>query len=267
MSNKLFSIITISFNQARYLEECILSIAAQGEPVEHIIIDGGSTDESLEVIRKYEDKITYWISENDKGPANALNKGLAKATGTFIGYINSDDYLLPGALSAVRKIIDQNPGYDVYYGSGLIVDANGKSKQTVHPTKWNLGVYRSGLSIMFQQSEFIRRSALKEMQFNESNTTHWDGELLVDLSLQGALFYRFKNIVSAFRIHEESISGGIHGIEGSTKYQVQLNTVNERIDKLRPGLIKFKPFWMLWLFMVDTKLMSSRIWRSIFKFT
>ena len=262
--SKFFTIITVSYNQAEYLEECILSIASQSEDVEHIIIDGGSTDHSVEVIKKYERNIAYWISERDNGPANALNKGLEKATGEFIGYINSDDFLLSGALKVVRQTIEQHPGFDVYYGAGIIVDAKGNKIQTVRPTKWNIGVYRTGLSVMFQQSEFIRRVTLGSLRFNEKNTTHWDGELLVDLTLRGALFCRFNEVVSAFRIHSQSISGGVQGTSGLARYKDQVERVKRKIDEAKPGLIKSRIYWLLWLSTRDTRLMGSRLLKWIF---
>ena len=86
------TIVTPSFNQGRFLEETILSVLNQGyQPLEYMIIDGGSTDESVEIIKRYEDKIDYWVSEKDRGQVHALNKGLERATGDVFAFINSDD--------------------------------------------------------------------------------------------------------------------------------------------------------------------------------
>jgi glycosyltransferase involved in cell wall biosynthesis len=101
MSLKL-SIITPSFNQGRFLEETIMSVLNQGyEPLEYIVIDGGSTDESVSIIQRYEDKLAYWISEKDRGQVHAINKGIEHATGDLLAFINSDDVYLPGAFNAV----------------------------------------------------------------------------------------------------------------------------------------------------------------------
>lgn len=257
--NKPFTIITVSFNQAQYLEQCITSILDQNEPVEYIIMDGGSTDGSIEIIRKYEDRISYWISEKDNGPANALNKGITRATGEFVGYINSDDYLLPGALKTLRKVMEANPGYDVYYGSGIVNNESQHTTTYVHPTLWHVGVYRAGLSVMFQQANFIRRSFLGDtIRFNERNTTHWDGELLVDLALAKAKFFRFKDVISAFRIHGLSISGGAQGASGYSRYEEQRIWVSQKIDSHYPDLQKSKTYWMIWLFINDTITMIKR---------
>ena len=95
------SIVTPSYNQGQFIEETIRSILLQGYPdLEYIIIDGGSTDQSVEIIKKYEPWLTYWVSEKDRGQAHAINKGFARVSGEIGGYLNSDDFYLPNALSA-----------------------------------------------------------------------------------------------------------------------------------------------------------------------
>ncbi|MEI9912662.1 MAG: glycosyltransferase family 2 protein [Bacteroidota bacterium] len=104
------TIITPSFNQGRFIEETILSVIEQGYPnLEYIIMDGGSKDETVEVIKKYNSRISYWVSEKDNGQSDAINKGLHKATGDIINWINSDDQLVPGSLWIIAQHFIDNP--------------------------------------------------------------------------------------------------------------------------------------------------------------
>ena len=120
------SIITPSYNQGEYIEKTIKSILSQEYPnLEYIIIDGGSTDNTIEIIKKYENDITYWVSEPDKGQTDALKKGFSMATGDFFLWVNSDDYLLP---DAINKFVDahiKNPSADLIVGLGRRSDPNG----------------------------------------------------------------------------------------------------------------------------------------------
>lgn len=121
------SIITPSFNQAKYIEETILSVREQNYPhIEHIVIDGGSTDGTLDILRKYEDKLT-WISEKDRGQADAINKGFRRATGDILGWVNSDDMYVPGAIQAVVEHFQAHPEDSFIYGDAEALDESGKS--------------------------------------------------------------------------------------------------------------------------------------------
>jgi glycosyltransferase involved in cell wall biosynthesis len=120
------SIITPSFNQAQYLEQTIESILSQKYPnLEYIVIDGGSTDGSAEIIRRYGPHLTYWVSELDKGQTDAINKGLRRATGEILAYLNSDDYYVPGAFKAVADHFRSRPESDLIHGRCRFVDQVG----------------------------------------------------------------------------------------------------------------------------------------------
>ena len=120
------SIITPTLNQAEFIEQTISSVLGQGYPdLEYIIIDGGSTDGTVDLIRKHEGQLAYWVSEKDAGQSNAINKGLKRATGDIIAYINSDDYYLDGAFKRVADAYRENPGIDLWHGRCRIVDQFG----------------------------------------------------------------------------------------------------------------------------------------------
>ena len=109
MTRPKLTIITPSFNQAAFLERTLLSVLDQGyEPLEYIVVDGGSTDGSVEIIKAYEHRLAWWVSEQDRGQTHALNKGLARATGEVVAYINSDDYYLPGAFDGAIAALERS---------------------------------------------------------------------------------------------------------------------------------------------------------------
>jgi glycosyltransferase involved in cell wall biosynthesis len=120
------SIVTPSYNQGQFIEETIRSILLQGYPnLEYIIVDGGSTDGTVEIIRKYERHLAYWVSEKDRGQSHAISKGMARATGQIRAYLNSDDTYLPGALASVADRATKQPAADLIHGRCRISDENG----------------------------------------------------------------------------------------------------------------------------------------------
>ena len=128
------SIFTPSYNQGRFLEETIRSVLLQNYPdLEYFVIDGGSTDESVDVIRKYEPWITYWISEKDRGQSHAINKGFAKATGALFTWINSDDFLAPNGIARLVMLAQQQPEASAWVGACSLVDESGRMKSTALP--------------------------------------------------------------------------------------------------------------------------------------
>ncbi len=121
------SIVTPSFNQGQFLEETILSVLNQGYPnLEYIIMDGGSTDGSVDIIRKYQNRLTYWVSEPDNGQADAIYRGFERATGAILAWLNSDDYYLPGALLAIGEFFAIHPKAELVIGNSIVVDGDGR---------------------------------------------------------------------------------------------------------------------------------------------
>lgn len=155
------SIVTPSYNQGQFIEETIRSVLLQGYPnLEYIIIDGGSTDNSVEIIRKYEPWLHYWISEPDNGQSEALNKGFSKATGEIIGWLNSDDLYAPGAVAAGTDSLSQYPEAAFVYGDWLFVDEF--SDEIIYKPTRQVSVRDLLLEgcLIPQQSTFFRRSIL-----------------------------------------------------------------------------------------------------------
>lgn len=158
----LVSIITPSYNQAAYLEQTITSVLGQDRAeIEYIVIDGGSTDGSVDIIKKYSSRLAYWVSEKDKGQAEAINKGFAKATGEIIAWLNSDDYYLAGAVAAAVRVFEQNPDVVLVYGNMLSVDEHGKTFNTLKYKQLTLEDLLC-FQIIGQPAVFMRRSALQQ---------------------------------------------------------------------------------------------------------
>ena len=155
------SVAIPSFNQGQYIEDTITSILDQGYPdVELFVFDGGSTDTTVDVLKKYERHLAFWVSEKDKGQTDAINKGLRRATGQIVAYLNSDDFFLPNALNYVAQAYLAHPNAGLYTGNGIIVDGR---KEKPRPYMRQIGyTYESllrGSCYLLQPSTFINRKA------------------------------------------------------------------------------------------------------------
>ena len=203
------SIVTLSYNQGRFIEDAIRSVLLQGYPnLEYIIIDGGSTDDSVEVIRKYEDKLAYWSSEPDRGPAAALNKGFQVATGEIFGFLNADDLYLTGSLHTIANLFGIHSSVDVLYGDGYMTDESGRLREPIYSDRWNLWRMAYGSCVLVQPATFFRKQAfLKTNGFGEEFSSTWDAGLWADLALSGAVFHHARESLGIFRLHSDSITG------------------------------------------------------------
>ncbi len=158
------SVITPSYNQGKYLKNTIDSVLSQNYPnLEYIVVDGDSTDNTLDILKKYGRKIK-WLSEKDKGQTDAINKGLRMSKGNIISYLNSDDTYEPGVLHKVAKIFTNNPGYKIIYGKGRHIDESGKVIEDYHNALTNNEFLKATCDIC-QPATFWRKDLLKKIGF------------------------------------------------------------------------------------------------------
>jgi glycosyltransferase involved in cell wall biosynthesis len=199
-----FSIITPSFNQGRFLPECVESVLAQSVvEVEHLVIDAGSTDDTLEVLSRYPH--LQWTSEPDAGMSDGINKGFLKATGDWLMWLNCDDALLPGALAKVAEFIAEYPGADVVHGDCIYVKEDGTPLRRKYDTpvdEWDLlfvGCCIPSTSTFYRR-EIIDAGQLLDVDYR--NCMDW--EYYLRLMRLGYRFAYVPEAIARFRWHEES---------------------------------------------------------------
>jgi glycosyltransferase involved in cell wall biosynthesis len=198
--------VTPSLNQAKYLEQTIRSVLLQGYPnLEYLVMDGGSTDGSVDIIRKYQPHLAYWESSPDGGQASAIKTGFQKAHGEILGFVNSDDLLLPGALATVGRFFAQNQGVNLLIGRSVIIDAEG---HILHPVMGLAPTYHSllfwGSGGFNQPASFWRREAFFSAgSFDSSLDFSFDYDMYLRLTRhQTARSINF--YLAAFRRHSAS---------------------------------------------------------------
>jgi glycosyltransferase involved in cell wall biosynthesis len=208
-SKPLVSIIIPSFNQSRFIEETLESVISQDYPnIELIVIDGGSTDGSVEIIKRYADKIDYWESEKDRGQSHAINKGYEKSTGQIVNWLCSDDVLFPGVVTKIVDAFEQNPEACGVFGSAVFTNAN---SEVIAPLPVSYGGFNELLrfwgfkSDLNQPSCYFRRSLIEKAGYYLNEDYHhamdydfWcrslKGQVLIDLGIP----------IATFRRHEEA---------------------------------------------------------------
>ncbi|MDK3157457.1 glycosyltransferase family 2 protein [Kamptonema cortianum] len=199
------SIITPSYNQGQFIEETIRSILLQGYPnLEYILIDGGSTDNTIEILKRYEPYFSYWVSEPDAGQSDAINKGFHKTTGELIAWQNSDDYYAPDVFIKIALATRENLDADVFYGAANVIDSQYKLIQYLEVTELNVESILPWFHIV-NQSCFFKRKNFQLENFVSSNFSHFmDYELFWRLLLEQKQFQFIPGVNSYFRIHQTS---------------------------------------------------------------
>ena len=186
----LVSVVTPSFNQSAYLEQAIRSVLEQGYPeIEYMVMDGASTDGSVEIIRKYSSRLAYWASEKDSGQADAINKGMRRAKGEIVAWLNSDDYYLPGAIESAVAALEANPQAVLVYGNMLAVDQAG---QTINQLRYRQLTLEDLLcfQIIGQPAVFMRRAAFEKAGGLDLDFHFMlDHQLWIKIAMQGPLVH------------------------------------------------------------------------------
>jgi glycosyltransferase involved in cell wall biosynthesis len=197
------TIITPSFNQAQYLPETIESILNQNYPnLEYTIIDGGSTDGSIDVIKRYERHLAYWVSEKDSGQSEAINKGFKKATGELFAWVNSDDVLFPGCLRQIAEYYVKSSKPDIITGNVIYIDGEGKIRRFVRvPPQGRFffyrGIWHVGSPVVFFRSALFREVGGLNLQYHLC----MDLDLWVRMMNANARVAHIKEYMIGFRWH------------------------------------------------------------------
>jgi glycosyltransferase involved in cell wall biosynthesis len=237
------TIITTSFNQGVFLERTIISVLNQDwHNIEYIIIDGGSADESQEIIRKYERYLFYWVSEPDKGQVNAINKGIKRSTGKYITWLGSDDILLPGALTKMASVLEKNPDTGIVYGGVAFID-EGDRVQKIHtyPDMTIKKLLYDKHSTIAQPSSMLRRNTLDAAGgLDESLTYCMDYDLWIRLIRISDTINLGETILSGYRLHEESKTVGSY-----TKMALEKIRVNRRYTKDIMNKVIYAHYWYI----------------------
>jgi glycosyltransferase involved in cell wall biosynthesis len=203
----LVTIVTPSYNQGRFLERTILSVLEQDYPnIEYMVIDGGSTDQSVDIIKKYSDRLAYSVSEKDKGQSDAINKGWKRSKGVYCCYLNSDDALYPGAISTIVAAFLENPRAGIIYGDYTFINENDDVLELV--TSQQIDFKRllidGQMPTIAQPSSFYLTSLVRELGYlDEKLHLSMDYDLILKLSSISELAHVPRQI-SYFRLHGAS---------------------------------------------------------------
>ncbi len=214
----LVSIVTPSFNQARYLETTLRSVLGQDYArIEYLVVDGGSTDGSVDIIRRYADRLAWWVSEPDRGQADGINKGLRRARGEIVAWLNSDDVYAPWAVREAVEAFRRHPQAGLVFGDALSIDAEGRAFHTLKAAPWGLEDLMT-FHILTQPAVFMRRDVAAAAGFLDEDF-HFllDHRLWLKIAVRAEMVYvprvwafaryhaEAKNAAHADRFGEEAL--------------------------------------------------------------
>lgn len=257
------SIVTPSYNQRQFLERTILSVLNQNYPnLEYIVIDGGSTDGSVEIIKKYEKYLAYWVSEPDKGQADAINKGFSKSTGEILAWINSDDIYLPNALCKVALCFKRKPHIDVVYGNRYRIDENDNVFDEDRQTPFSKSGLLYGGFGFYQVSVFWKRDIFHEVKGLEIKyKCCMDYDLFVKFAINNAKFKFIREFLGCFRIHGASKTSNLKEIFKAESEQIRNSFIvqNDTIKFLNRSLVRVKRLFHYFL-QGDIEYIIKKMW-------
>jgi glycosyltransferase involved in cell wall biosynthesis len=209
MSRPRVSIVTPSFNQAAFLEETLRSVLEQDyEPLEYLVVDDGSADESPEIIRRYEDRLAWWVRQANAGQVAALNRGFGQSTGEYMGFLNSDDTLLPGAISRLAAELERDPELWLVYGDAVYTDRASRQTGPLASREFDVvEMVRRSDNHIVQPATLWRREAWVELgPLNEDAYYFFDFEFFLRFPRERVR--RIAEPVATYRIHPEAKSTG-----------------------------------------------------------
>lgn len=209
MTYPKFTVVTPTFNQGEFIEKTIDSVLAQSYPnLEFIIIDGGSTDNTIGIVKKYERHLAYWISEPDRGQSHAINKGMVRATGDYLTWLNSDDWYLPGALNLMHELFVAHPDAGMVVGNGRMINQDGKVVHCISPTPEitleSLFGWLRGGNFLQPSSAYTRRAWESVGQINEQIHIALDVDLWLRMAKAGVKFVTTDAFLSEALIHSQA---------------------------------------------------------------
>ncbi|MFC7021145.1 MULTISPECIES: glycosyltransferase family 2 protein [Haloarcula] len=210
MSTPLLSVITPSYNQAEFIEDNLRSVRGLNGAIEHIVVDGDSDDETVSILREYENEYNLrWVSEPDDGQSHAVNKGLEMANGEYVGWLNADDYYLSGANKLLNATKDQSDAIDVFYGDFVFVDIDGQELSKKYHANPSQFVHKYWQNYTANHCSFIRRSVFKELGgLREDLEYVMDVELLWRILEEDYEQRHVPHFIAARRIHDDAKTVG-----------------------------------------------------------
>jgi glycosyltransferase involved in cell wall biosynthesis len=237
------SIVTPSYNQGQFIEETIRSVLLQGYPnLEYIIIDGGSTDESVDIIRKYESWLSFWVSEADRGQSHAINKGWRQATGDIIAWLNSDDLYTRNALSAAVEALQEAPAASMVYGNWYVIDRRSAVIGTQIPRSYDLAALLTGWNYIPQATVFLRSSALESVGWLDEDLhliMDYDLWLRIGLALPNSVVRLPDTYLASYRMHDATKTQS-QSFRSQLEYETvmgrlfQRSDIPDQISRIRP---------------------------------